>query len=175
MYVFINQRVRNYKHQTWWSCLHIIVHNHWMHKTILSTGILNQLTCSSMELVHVVRADVCVPRGLSHRDQQYHQPWLVGSQMSGGWPMWCATTRRVVRKICWNCRPVSLTLVPDKIIMRHIDCHHGARTGQPRSYLEIRKGSSCLTLISFYGQVGHLPPGWRQGCGCCLPGVQQSL
>lgn len=95
IHVFIKQRVRNYKYHTWWSCLHITDHNHCMHKTVLNTDALNQLfTCSSMEPVHVISADVCVPGGLSHRNQTYHQFWLSGSQASGGWSMWCAATRR---------------------------------------------------------------------------------
>lgn len=103
MYMYLSIRESEITNTTqWWSYLHIIDHNHCMHKTVLNTDILNQLfTCSSTELVHVVRAGVCVPAGLSHRDQAYYQFRVAGSQTSEGWPVWCATTRRVVRKIWW--------------------------------------------------------------------------
>ncbi|KAK4832043.1 hypothetical protein QYF61_020558 [Mycteria americana] len=92
----------------------------------------------------------------------YQQSWLTG-EVPADWRLANVTPifKKGRKEDLGNCRPVSLTLMPGKLmeqiilsaIMQHIQDNQVIRPSQHG----FRKGRSCLTnLISFYDKVTHL-------------------
>ena len=92
----------------------------------------------------------------------YQQSWLI-REVPVGWRLANVTPiyKKGQKKDPGNYRPVSLTLMPGKVmeqtilstIMWHVQDNQGIRPSQEG----FMKGRSCLTnLISFYDQVTHL-------------------
>ncbi|NXH24775.1 PO11 protein, partial [Myiagra hebetior] len=92
----------------------------------------------------------------------YHQSWLAG-ELPDDWKLASINSKGCggYRAVGGDCRPVSLTLVPRKIMEQiilsaitwHLQDGQGYQT-QPHGF---RRGRSCLTdLISCYDRVTHL-------------------
>ncbi|KAJ7418397.1 RNA-directed DNA polymerase from mobile element jockey-like protein [Willisornis vidua] len=88
----------------------------------------------------------------------YHQSWLTG-EVPDDWNL--ASVMPIYKK-AWkddpgNYRPVSLTLVPGKvikqIILSAITQHLQDRQGIMHSQHKFRRDRSCLTNLIFYNQV----------------------
>ena len=100
----------------------------------------------------------------------YQQSWDTG-EVPDDWKLASVTPihKKGGKEDPGNYSPVSPTSVPGKVmeqfilsaITQHLeDGQHG-----------LRRSRSCLTnLISFYS-----PGGYRKGCRCCVPGLQQGL
>ncbi|KAK4828567.1 hypothetical protein QYF61_027657 [Mycteria americana] len=92
----------------------------------------------------------------------YQQSWLTG-EVPDNWRLANVTPiyKKGQKEDAGNYRPVSLTLVPGKIMERFIlsalNKHVQDNQGIRPSKHGFRKGRSCLTkLISFYNKVTHL-------------------
>jgi len=136
---------------------------------IIQEEALNDLVCH-LDAYKSMRPDGIHPRVLLELADElakslyiiYQQSWLTG-EVPDDWRITSVTPiyKKGQKRDPRNYRPVSLTLVPGKVLERFIP---SALTGQAKDNQGIRpsqhgfmKGRSCLiNLISFYDQVSLL-------------------